>query len=465
MKESVKSFILVSLTGLLIVLIGTLWFEPVRGDEIPKNKTEGSPVVDVSYLIDISSVNVTDDDQIKTFFYDVGNLFNYLKPYIVNSMMNMNQAEEITAEQYYAKQSGRSVEFIMREDISTRAFLSVASNSDILFEPKDNAVRAIAINDERQFFFRSETAYYQLTQATLPSDCSARIASLDIKDAVVYNTIEKQLKIESSQSNPKRVLLPSAVVPAFAPIKVFADPILQKEQNILLIADKVFGSRINFVRRFFDVNGSVVMLYGYGERALKISPDGSVIVEQKIDTRKVAAPDVLKDFKSAYDVVQSYGDSEQKLYLRAVVSIEKESIAGYLFDFGYKVNDYDVIDLMGVSGVQVEVVGGQVVSYERNYKLFFSKVDNVESAQTLPILSIMNNQSNYDNILSDYTLAHPEFVNDEQAFVEILCSISTFKMVYLDGGDHLIPAYCLTLDNNEYYFDATDFSMIKASVN
>ncbi len=464
MKESVKSFIMVSLTGLLIILIGTLWFEPVRGSELPKDTIKVSPVTDVSYLIDVASVNIADDDQIKTFFCDVGNLFSYLKPYIVSSMMNMNQAVEVSGEQYYAAQSGHSAEFILRKGISTEVFLAVSSNSDIIFEPREENISAIVVNDKNQLFFRAENRYYQLENNDLPSDCGAQIANLDIKDALVYNTIEKQLKIESDRPDFERVLLPSAVATDFNAVEVNSEVELKSEASLLRIADKVFASRINFVRRFFDVNGSVVMLYGYGERALKVSPDGTVIVEQKIDTHKVADANMLKDIKLAYDIVRSYGEQPQKLYLKSVLAISKEDIAGYLFEFGYKINDYDVIDLNDLSGVSVEVVGGQLASYKRHCKVFSKLLDNVAPLQTLPIFSIMNNQTNYDVILADYAQSHPDFINDERAFVQILRSISAFKMIYLDGGDRLAPAYCLAVDENEYYFDARDFSLIEKDV-
>ncbi len=464
MKESVKSFIMVSLTGLLIVLIGTLWFEPVRGYELPKDTTKVSPVTDVSYLIDVASVNIVDGDQIKTFFCDVGNLFNYLKPYIVSSMMNMNQALAISGEQYYAAQSGHSAEFIMRKGVTSELFLEVGSNSDIIFKPRESAISAIVVNDKNQLFFRAQDRYYQLENNDLPRDCGVQIANLDIDDAVVYNTIEKQLKIESNRPKLESVLLPSAVVADFTPVKVISEVDLQREEHILAIADKVFGSRINFVRRFFDVNGSVVMLYGYGERALKVSPDGTVIVEQKIDADKVEDANLLKDIKLAYDIVNSYGEQSQNLYLKSVSAISKDDIAGFSFDFGYKINDYDVISFDAISGVRVEVVGGQLSSYKRHYKAFYARVDNVAPMQTLPIFSIMNNQANYDVILADFAAAHPDFINDERAFMQILTAISGFKMVYIDRLESLVPAYCLAIDESKYYFDARDFSLIEKDV-
>ncbi len=465
MKETFKSIALVSLTCLLVVLVGALWFEPAQGDSAPQQKKKVYTVSDVSYLIDVESVNViSGNDQIKTFFYDVGNTFKNLKPIIANNLMYINDSVEISRDAYYAARGSNSVEFQMRGELSSKALLSIISNSDILFKPKIERVAKILVTADSAIYFSDGSKYFQLTAEPLGIDVAGYLSSLALRSEVVYSTIDQQLSIEQSTVNGEATLLPTAIEKDFKPVKVYLETTPQKEEEVLLLASRVFGSRLNFVRRFFDVNGSVVMLYGYGEQALKIANDGMLTVNQKINRQTEREANLLKDIKLALDVIADYNQDITQIYLKSAEYIKDGENSGYTFNFGYKINGYDVYNDAGVAGIKVKIVSGQLQYYRRHYKHFSELAETREVVQTLPILAIMNNQENYDRIVQNYMTKHPGYSNDSASFTQILAKIANFKMLYVDRGTLLVPAYRFDIEDFRYYFNAYDFSLVEEEV-
>ncbi len=466
MKESVKSFLLAVLTGLLIVLVGILWFEPTQENIAPQETEKVYPISDVSYLINVESVNiVTDNDQIKTFFYDVANLFSRLKPQLAVSLLNLNDAEEIDAENYYAARRSNSIEFCLYNDLSTTTVLSILNNSDILFDPKIEHLDTILVTAEGTLFFSGDDSYFALVSEPIFSNIVEYLAYLDIDDDIVYSTVAEQFNIDSDIIVATNTLLPTAINNDFKPIEINFETTADSESDVLLLANRVFGSRLNFVRRFFDVNNSVVMLYGYGEQALKISTDGTLTVNQKINRQAMTDVNLLNDLKLAVDIIANYNLKDIQLYLKSIELIERDDIAGYTFNFGYKMNGYQVYSVSDIAGVQVDIIGGQFQSYRRNCKRYAATRQIAEITQTLPILAIVNKQSNYDTIIANYAKNHPDFLADNRAFMNILANLANFKMLYIDDGKQLLPAYCFDIENTRYYFDAINYSLIAEEAN
>ncbi len=465
MKEIFKSIALISLTCLLVVLVGVLWFEPAQGDSALQEQKKVYTVSDVSYLIDVESVNImTENDQIKTFFYDVGNIFQKLKPIIANNLMYINDSVEISAAEYYAARGRYSVEFQMRSELSSRALLTIISNSDILFKPKVDHVAKILVTAESAIYLSDGTVYYKLTAEPLGIDIDGYIASLALKNEVVYKTIDQQLSVEQNDENKALTLLPTALEEDFKPVKVYLETTPQNEEDVLLIASSVFGSQLSFVRRFYDVNGSLVMMYGYGEKALKISNNGTLTVNQKINNQISREANLLKDIKLALDVLADYNKDTGQIYLKSATPFKEDELTGYDFNFGYKINRYDVYNKVGVAGINIKVIGGQLQYYKRDYKRFLEVVSTPEVAQTLPILAIMNMQTNYDKIVQNYMINNPNFSDDDTTIAQILAKISNFKLLYVDKGSLFVPAYRFDIEDDRYYFNAYDFSLIEEEV-
>ncbi len=459
MKESFKSFLLVALTGLLVVLVGILWFEPSKADSAAKDQKIVSPISDVSYLIDVESVNiVTDNDQIKTFFYDVGNLFKSLKPRLASSLLNIEDSTPISRADYYAARGRNSVEFCLPAQLPTQALLSIINNSDILFKPRVDFINTLLVSGDGAIFFSGDGAYYALNNPPI-ADIDGYLPYLDLSDEVVYSTIDQQLNL--APNGVAQTLLPTAIATDFKPLQVAPETTAADESAVLLLADKVFGSRLNFVRRFFDVNNSVVMLYGYGEQALKISKDGVLTVSQKINPQIADEANLLKDFKLAVDSINNYNQIGDNLFLKSVTVLERDGLAGYQFSFGYKVNGYQVVEVNQPAAVQIDIVAGQMQLYRRHCKRYGAVVDSEAPAQTLPILAIVNQQSNYDLIVANYVKKHGEIWRDQAKFMQILAQLTNFSMRYVDRGSRLEPAYCFDIAEHRYYFSAEDFSLIE----
>ncbi len=466
MKETVKSFLLVALTGLLVFLVGVLWFEPERQGEVSQEPQAVYPIGDVSYLIDVESVNiVSDNGQIKTFFYDVANLFSRLKSQIASNMLNLNDSVAISADDYYAAQASNSIEFCLRRNLSTKAVLSILNNSDIIFAPKIDHLYSILLTADGQIYFSGDGVYFKLQNSSPISDIADYLSYLNLANKIVYTTVDKQFNIDQNIVIAERTLLPTAVKADFKPLAVDFETTAGDEAGILKIASRVFGSRLNFVRRFIDVNGSIVMLYGYGEQAMKIGADGTLIVNQKINRRNIAEPNLLKDLKLAVDIIANYSQTVDGLYLKSVALIERDGVTGYAFDFGYRLNGYQVNGLTGLSGAQVEIIGGQLQFLKRHCKRYVSTLPTAKTEQTLPIFAIINKQSNYDAIIEDYAQNHANFVVDERAFMQILANLANFKLLYVDDGNRLLAAYSFDIEDNRYYFDANNFTLIAKEVN
>lgn len=57
----------------------------------------------------------------------------------------------------------------------------------------------------------------------------------------------------------------------------------EAQATVRQLADAAFGNQFAFVNRLVDVNGAVVFLYGYGEKAFRIHPSGLLDYTEKPD--------------------------------------------------------------------------------------------------------------------------------------------------------------------------------------
>lgn len=463
MRETIKTIVIFILCGTTVVLLANLWWLPIEQSAIIADNDSTLSISDVSYLIDINSVNYSfDDGRIVTFFYDEFKTFQTYKSRIAAALLKVNEAEPVEKAVYDANRAAASIEFNFKDDFDARSFITVINSHAIPFEPHLASVDSILLStlEDKALFVSDGQNYYKISASNFDWNIANALAGVETSNSVPYTSIVNRLSIQGDEQWPARnVLIPTGRLTQFDPIISANETIPSETTQVNILASKVFGSRLGFVQRVTDVNDAVVMIYGYGEQALKITPDGRMEYSKKVDKDHVKSADLIDDITAAVTRIAWLNFDISELYLSSVKTIEAGGIAGYNLQFGYRLNGYRIINNQYPAGVVVEVIGGQVKTIKRNVKHYSQIAKQFSTPSNDPFYTIINNEINFNqHFMTDYYSETPELAEKANAYIDVIANIDGFSMAYLDEGtQYLTPVYIISLGKYSYYFDLTTY--------
>jgi hypothetical protein len=217
---------------------------------------------------------------------------------------------------------------------------------------------------------------------------------------------------------------------------------------------------MDFVKRLKDVNGSTILMYGYGEKALTISQSGALTYHEQLKGTSESTLNFKEAFSLAAGGVEAFGTQPDGLSLIYYVTTQK----GYIFYFGYKLNTYAVTgDASGWFPIHVTIEGNQITEIYKDVKVSESFRSDRDKSDIMPIDDCLTNNflevSIYflqDNNIYDTAL------NTIEYYFPIRSEISSADMCYLASGNtEMIPVWRVIISGRTYIFNAHSGELMK----
>lgn len=309
--------------------------------------------------------------------------------------------------------------------------------------------------------------------AAPPDELSVILSEIENAEGTVeYKRIEDIFSLREILEKPEEVyrenhiIEPIVTMPALDRVRVSNEFNLQtlSEEQERYYAYIAFGSRFDFVKRVREVDGSVVYLYGYGDRALRFGSEGRLEYEERFESAGESgeALGFRASMTMAVSELRKYGEFPDGLYLRHYTEVEQApGVWVKTFQFGIRYKGLPV-DLSGQSipcAATVEITNDQITYLTKNYKQLQRIMPAPNSSGAIISMDKLI-ENHYELILNDYLMMNPEAeaVKEDFGFVyQILHDITEYELVYFliqdNGVATYVPAWHLGIGSSHYYFD------------
>lgn len=466
-KETIKTVVLSLLFGLLIVQTGVLM--SVKSPEVKTNvsytKTENLVSYDIESVFYPQSYIVSFGGDLHTGVYDESQkkeIWNETVRILKENLTQLN-TEALTAEEWHKASLGKSVRMVLPFEMTIEQMSQLLGVTIDEFDGSQRLVNEILIPTKQPcciMLGNKSTGYYLKLKGTNTIETMNQILD-DIRagDIVEYKRIDNIYKFEE----PNDAIMPYSSIGTVPTLKVTkeVDILNSSEVDYQAYAVKAFGSNFDFVKKMEDADGSVVYMYGYGEKALKLGADGSIEYTEKpvsSSTRDVGFTDGIA---VSLKFIENYGGTPSTLYLTDYHEYVDGKYTVKEYYFSYRMKGLNVYNETMDNGHAVEVVmrGDQVVKFKKNIRRYvriedssseWQRAINVWDAIGMNMLDISANYFNDSNItIQDVDLtAYSTMIIQDISRVEI--------RYFLEDGnstDTLIPVWYIEILNTGYCFD------------
>lgn len=225
---------------------------------------------------------------------------------------------------------------------------------------------------------------------------------------------------------------------------------VKNEDALVEMAQKVFKEKYDFVNRVVETGGANSFIYGFGERVLRIQPDGKI--EYLNETISKAQLDQFEAFSKVSRLLSEMGIDGKDLYL---VSAQKLKIKGYdafMFTFSYNIDGLKFTSEGGIDHIKATVAGDEVYSLTGN---LIGIEDNMaynvfSDLHTLSPQAILN--ENFDFFKSELASGDAKGMDMTE---DVLSRFKSIELIYfLSDKNMFIPSWSFETENSRYVFDA-----------
>ncbi len=418
MRDKLQTFLLIVLSFLATILMLMLWYTPQKEDYYLEQLEQVISEDDLRKLINVDAVLLSYKGEEQIYYYDVDDLLRSKAKAIAMAMIDYRELIKISSKDYLANYEQDFIEFNFDNAMSAEQFLILMSGKnqefDLPFAQIDKLLLNESISDS--IFIKSKTDYFKISSASFPAISASELSSIKSSPALFKHNC----------------YYPSEALLNFRAISAARELLLDNEREVKILARKVFGSQLDFVQELIDIHGSKVMLYGYGEKALKLSPDGKIYYTQNINSKIKRKSDFYSDLMLAINMIEQLSSvNKENLFLVKVENISEDSAKGFVFHFSYRINNYLVSGQNDDVGVKVEILAGQL-------KSFSSLILRSEAMQ------LRSAKSGVKSIVEDSGLNE----------------LQSVRALYLVREEVLAPVYCLETEFERYYYSALDYNLI-----
>lgn len=328
---------------------------------------------------------------------------------------------------------------------------SMAFNK-ILICQKDNNVYLGNDKDNIYFVVKDLNNIYNILKKIDKIENTDYQTYYNIKD--IYGIQNKNLIPEAFQ-NISKVQVEKEIMPT-------------NERATEAFAETFFGNNLDFIRRIKETSGTIVYMYGYGQRVLRIEESGRIEYVEEINPRLAAEKSTIDiSLKLAANFISTHGNTPlNKMYLRNIIPFIDGGKQGYKFLFGYKLNNLPVYksshsnSLNSMEPIEVKILGKQIISYKRNVKSQKNVANFLEeSKDILKARQVID--LNFETIKNDYVttmISQGALINEQTLSSDILKSLQNVQIGYYDNEkiykNEVIPIWIIKDKVKTYYIDA-----------
>jgi len=500
-KEQFKTVLLTILFLLTIILTQQLWITIPLAERLPSSNQAISKDIENTDNIKMIANIVSPQSFIVNFggglhtvlysdFYNMGQEdFDGFWPETLlllkdNYFEEGATVEEVTKERWEEANKSKSILMDFNYSIPLSVIRNMAEGKEAGISGKIPELDSILVGttDGAGVFMASKTTdkYYQLKGKNSEfSTFSTAISLIDETGYNIYydiNNFYSEVITKSNVAESDRIL-PVSLKDNIPRIQVVQEIDTYNESQIEAFSSTFFGGSFDFIRKINETNGSVIYMYGYGRRVLKIDESGFLEYVEEIDPQKSTTnTEYWEGIKEATRFVSEHGGWPNKdTYLKEVNIIEDNKRKGYEFIFGYRLNGLPVYynEKLNSQPIEIQVMGKQVIRYKRHIKkekiaVNFLEEEDINETKILTPLQIIDN--NFEKINQNYqsTLVDGTQESDNKDLGnEVLTSISSIKLGYYDQPmrepNKLIPIWIIRFDPYTYYFDAYNGKLVYQS--
>lgn len=481
-REMFKSATLVSLFILCIVLTGQLMLSlsTERQDSAVQalsiNKT-----FDIKEVFSPQSFIISFGGGIYTQNYSEENsklwksmqveLMTYLQ--IPENLSNLESLDET-----------RWVELIKSRAVRFRLpfYMSIGDMQTMLdIEPnvKDDELKfnsiLIATTDQEGIYFANEreSKYYRLNGPKWSDEIASSIHTIEKSTDIEYRRVEDlfglQDTLQEEKVNENNSIFPiTSMRVDFVNIVPEVDVKASDDSGLKSYANKAFGKQFNFVKKMRDVDQSVIYLYGYANKALRLGADGAIEFTQRLSPGTKLDPITLEEaIQIALGYIDQYGGAPSSLYLADyTLSSDEDGNQVYNLEFDYRIQDLTIINEGTKSGhsIKVELVGNHMSNFTRLVSRFKDSFMLDIYPRALTINEVLERNSNL--IQSNYEASLPEgdILSDADIWTRILGDISHVELAYFLESDkqYLYPVWKLDIGDVSYAFRLYDGRLLRS---
>jgi len=332
----------------------------------------------------------------------------------------------------------------------------------------------LSTHSPEAIYFGNESnhVYYKMTGNKWSSEIEDMIAGIEKNSTIEYRRVEDlfglgdALQNVSSHQNNSVFPITSMRVD-FVNVTPEVDVFASDDSALKSYANKAFGKQFNFVKKMRDVDGSVVYLYGYANKALRLGADGSIQYTQRLEPgNKIESVDLKEAIRLSLNYVDQYGGAPSSLYLADYSkSIDEEDNVSYVLEFDYRVKDLPIITESTNSGhsIRVEIIGDQVTNFNRKVHRFKDSFTLDVWPRALTINEVLERNSTV--IQKDYEALLPEGLEltNAEIWTRILGEISHVELAYFleSNKEYLHPVWKLNIGNTNYCFRLYDGRLLR----
>lgn len=489
-REQLKSLTLVALFGLCTILVSQIWsgisitrLKPATDFFQSTYATEqiAELIYPQSYVINFGGGSHT------ALFSDSYGMWEAAKPGIRTFLSEKSSENQITKEQWQEKNRFRSIRFELPVALTPELFLRL-SGSESTYSGKIASLDTFLISaaEPEAVYVADQKAnqYYVLIGKRQDIGLETYLQAAEKNTEPEYETVEEHYRIrdilqptmtEPLQENtvmvPRFEISPLPILRIRGELPEFTGT-EDAQLTIRKLADAAFGNQFAFVNRLVDVNGAVVFLYGYGEKAFRVHTNGVMDYQEKPDPVQInKKTDFLSALTQAMSFIDRVGGYPEGLFLSGYR--ETENKLGYQFYFSYALDGIPVVsstdDLqsdtpLAQAPIVVEIQGEQTIFCQRRIGSIEALLDVTPLwDRVLSLDEIV--VKNYDRILPIYIKQSGDSTMDSSIQYRLLQSIRSVRLVYCqnNAGDRMTPAWEIDFGGTMIYFNIYDGRMMALS--
>lgn len=482
-REQLKSLTLVALFGLCTILVSQIWSgisftQSGPGKELLAAATVTEQLAEIiypqSYVLSFGGGSHT------AVYDDSHGLWQAARPAVLSAFAGKYAEKPVTEAVWLEKRRFRSVLFELPAPVEPALMLQLAGRQEVYAGKVGVFDTLLLVLGEPESVYvgnRAAGQYYVLTGTGSPAGLEEGLRAAEAQDNAEYETVDDHYRVrtvpqaEGAPAQPVNTVM----VPRF---EIGPRPILrvqgelpeftgteEAQATVRQLADAAFGNQFAFVNRLVDVNGAVVFLYGYGEKAFRIHPSGLLDYTEKPDPvltgRKT---DLQTALRLAVTFIGNVGGYPEGLYLADYRPTESKQ--GYRFRFSYPLEGLPVVSTAeatqgdvarGFDPIEIVVEGEQILFCQRRVGSVEGLIDVTPLWDRVLSLDEVI-VKNYEWILPVYMKLSGDTSADTTIQYRLLQSIRSVRLVYCQNtaGDRMTPAWEVDFNGARFLFNIYD---------
>lgn len=246
-------------------------------------------------------------------------------------------------------------------------------------------------------FNAKKNKYYRIIRTKDALQLDKLLNSLIIEESPAYFTIGNYLGGKVSNDT----LIPVTLKTNLRDFEYNRENYTNQNDIVSEIAQSFFGTTFDFIRKIEEGNGTVIYMYGYGQKVLMVDKNG--VIEYKEESSGVnSQAGYLDSLKMALNFIGARGGFEStngtafQPYLKNVEN-NFDNKKGYRFIFGVLINHHKVY-YQDKDPVIVEITDGQVTYFRKDLAEYDNSkpgAQNIDFVEAYPAINMLAQNYQY----------------------------------------------------------------------